>query len=152
MPRPSVVKDDLLSMIAANAPKNREELMQIRGMRKDFACGKLGDEVLFVLSKVVVDKKIAKNSEKEEIKACHPLAEILRLLLKIVSQEEGVVARLIASDTDVLRMAAFDDENNPVLQGWRYEIFGQKAMSVREGKTAIVFNPKKKRIEFIGRN
>ena len=149
VPRPSVVKDDLLAIIAIAAPKNKDELMQIRGMRRDFAFGKLGDEVLAVLEKVKVDKKIAKPSEKEEIKACHNLAEILKLLLKIVSQEQGVVARLVATDTDILRLAAFDDKNNPVLQGWRYEVFGKSAQALREGKTAIVFNPKNKKIEFV---
>ncbi len=149
VPRPSVVKDDLLAIIAIAAPKNKDELMQIRGMRRDFAFGKLGDEVLAVLAKVKVDKKIAKPSEKEEIKACHNLAEILKLLLKIVSQEQGVVARLVATDTDILRLAAFDDKNNPVLQGWRYEVFGKSAQALREGKTAIVFNPKNKKIEFV---
>lgn len=149
VPRPSVVKDELLAMIAANSPKNKDELMQIRGMRRDFAFGKLGDEVMIVLAKVKVDKKIAKANEKEEIKACHALAEILRLLLKIVSQEQKVVARLVASDTDIMRLAAFDDANNPVLQGWRYEIFGQKAVALRAGKTAIVFDPKKKKINFV---
>lgn len=151
VPRPSVVKDDLLAIIAINAPKNKEELLQIRGMRRDFAFGKLGDEILEVLAKVKIDKKIAKSNEKDEIKACHALAEMLRLLLKIVSQEEGVVARLVATDTDILRLAAFDDKNNPVMQGWRYEIFGQKAVALREGKTAIVFNSKKKKIEFVER-
>lgn len=151
VPRPSVVKDDLLAIIAINAPKNKDELLQIRGMRRDFAFGKLGDEILEVLAKVKIDKKIAKSNEKDEIKACHALAEMLRLLLKIVSQEEGVVARLVATDTDILRLAAFDDKNNPVMQGWRYEIFGQKAVALREGKTAIVFNSKKKKIEFVER-
>ncbi len=151
VPRPSVVKDDLLAIIAINAPKNKDELLQIRGMRRDFASGKLGDEILEVLAKVKIDKKIAKSNEKDEIKACHALAEMLRMLLKIVSQEEGVVARLVATDTDILRLAAFDDKNNPVMQGWRYEIFGQKAVALREGKTAIVFNSKKKKIEFVER-
>lgn len=151
VPRPSVVKDDLLAIIAINAPKNKDELLQIRGMRRDFAFGKLGDEILEVLAKVKIDKKIAKSNEKDDIKACHALAEMLRMLLKIVSQEEGVVARLVATDTDILRLAAFDDKNNPVMQGWRYEIFGQKAVALREGKTAIVFNSKKKKIEFVER-
>ncbi len=152
VPRPSVVKDELLAMIAMSAPKSKDELMQIRGMRRDFAFGKLGDEVMTVLSNVKVDKKIAKVNEKEEIKACHALVEILRLLLKIVSQEEKVVARLVASDTDIMRLAAFDDDNNPVLQGWRYEIFGQKAVALRAGKTAIVFDPKKKKVNFVEQN
>ena len=72
--------------------------------------------------------------------------------LSIVSQEEKVVARLVASDTDIMRLAAFDDDNNPVLQGWRYEIFGQKAVALRAGKTAIVFDPKKKKVNFVEQN
>lgn len=147
-PRPSIVKDDILAMIAANSPVNLDELSKIRGIRQDVAKGKLAEEILAVLAGVVVDKSLVKSIEKEEIKAPSALVEMLKLLLKIVSQEQGVVARLIASDTDILKLAAFMDEDNPVLQGWRNEIFGQKALDLREGKTAIVYNPKKKKIEF----
>lgn len=41
------------------------------------------------------------------------LYELLRLLLKIRSQEQGVIPRLIASDDDLKRLAVFPTEKTP---------------------------------------
>lgn len=40
------------------------------------------------------------------------LYELLRLLLKIRSQEQGVIPRLIASDDDLKRLAVFPTEKS----------------------------------------
>ncbi|MCQ2734877.1 MAG: hypothetical protein MJ212_02875 [Alphaproteobacteria bacterium] len=38
-------------------------------------------------------------------------------------------------------------EQTPVMQGWRYEIFGKYAEQLCKGKLAITYNPQKKHIE-----
>ena len=151
VPRQNILKDDVLIMIATTFPKNKEELMQIRGMRKDIAIGKLSDEMLEVLSHTVVDSKIVKQNKNENIPAVPALYELLKMLLKIVSQKEGVVARLIASDTDIQKLAAFKDKNNPTLTGWRQEIFGLQALKLRNGDLSVRYSPEVKDIEFINR-
>ncbi len=151
VPRQNILKDDILIMIAAAFPQNKEELMQIRGMRKDIAVGKLADEMLDVLSHTVVDAKIVKQNKNENIPAIPALYELLKMLLKIVSQKEGVVARLIASDTDIQKLAAFKDKNNPTLSGWRQDIFGSQALELRKGELSIRYVPEQKDIEFVSR-
>ncbi len=148
-PRQSIIKDDILTMIATAAPKSKEELEKIRGMRKDVASGKLGDEIIEVLQKVKVDNKIAKKQAIEDINFIPSLVELFKLLLKIVSQQQDVVPRLIASDLDLHRLGAFQDRDNPVLEGWRNEIFGKKALKLRQGKLSISYNPKNKKIDFL---
>ena len=148
-PRQSIIKDDILVMIATAAPKSKDELEKIRGMRKDVASGKLGDEIIGVLQKVKVDNKIAKRQPTADINFVPSLVEMLKLLLKIVSQQHDVVPRLIASDIDLHRLGAFQDKNNPVLEGWRNEVFGKKALKLRNGQLSIHYNPKNKHIEFL---
>jgi len=148
-PRQSIIKDDILTMIATAAPKNKEELEKIRGMRKDVASGKLGEEMVEVLKKVKVDNKIAKKQSVEDINFIPSLVELFKLLLKIVSQQQNVVPRLIASDLDLHRLGAFQDKGNPVLEGWRKEVFGKKALKLRQGQLSIRYNPKNKHIEFL---
>lgn len=148
-PRQSIIKDDILTMIATAAPKNKEELEKIRGMRKDVASGKLGDEMIEVLKKVKVDNKITKIKKNEDnINYIPSLVELFKLLLKIVSQQHNVVPRLIASDTDLHLLGAFKDDDVAILKGWRNEVFGKKALDLRDGKLSIRYNPKKKKIEF----
>lgn len=151
VPRQNILKDDILIMIATAFPKDKEALMQIRGMRKDIAVGKLADEMLEVLSHTIVDNKIVKQSKSENIPSVPALYELLKMLLKIVSQKEGVVARLIASDTDIQKLAAFKDKNNPTLIGWRQEIFGLQALKLRNGDLSVRYSPEQKDIEFVSR-
>lgn len=68
------------------------------------------------------------------------LHELLKLLLKLTSQESGVVAKLIASDDDLKRFATFKDRNNPILKGWRKELFGNRAIELRNGKLSIRYD------------
>ena len=147
-PRQSIIKDDVLTMIATAAPKSKEELEKIRGMRKDVASGKLGDEIIEVIKKVKTDNKIAKKQAVEDINFIPSLVEMFKLLLKIVSQQHDVVPKLIASEYDLQRLGAFKDKNNPVLEGWRNEVFGEKALKLRKGELSIRYNPKTKNIDF----
>ena len=150
-PRQSYIKDDMLLNICAANPQTKEQLCQIRNLRQDIAMGKLGDEILNTLeycrtlseTDYVTPPKFKELPDKSSA-----LFELLKLLLKVISQQEGVVARLIATDEDLHALSTFNDDNSPVLSGWRYEIFGRHAENLREGKTSIVFNPLTRKIEF----
>ena len=65
-----------------------------------------------------------------------------------MSQQHDVVPKLIASEYDLQRLGAFKDKNNPVLEGWRNEVFGEKALKLRKGELSIRYNPKTKNIDF----
>lgn len=150
-PRQSFVKDDALLAICTANPQTKEQLCQIRTFRKDVASGKLGDEIIEVLehcrqipeSEYVTPPKLKELPDKNSA-----LYELLKLLLKIISQQEGVVARLIASDDNLHALSCFQDKDNPILSGWRYDIFGAKALDLRTGKINISYNPSSKNIEF----
>ena len=148
VPRQSIVKDETLVMIATARPQNQEQLLQIRGIRKDLASGKLAEEMIEVLQHVKTDNKILLELGNEPIKCDNSLVELFKMLLKIVSQKEGVVARLIASEEHLQKLAAGMDENNPTLTGWRRDIFGAKALELRSGKLSIRYNPQKHCVEF----
>jgi ribonuclease D len=143
------MKDDMLLVIATNAPKNIDALMQIRGMKKDVASGKSSEEILDILSSVKPDNKILKEIKQEVYHSIPALVEIFKMLLKIISHKEGVVARLIAGDTDIQKLASYSDNDNPVLSGWRYEIYGKEALKIRNGEISIHYNPETKNIEFL---
>lgn len=149
VPRQSIVKDETLVMIATARPQNQEQLLQIRGIRKDLASGKLAEEMIEVLQHVKTDNKILAELASEPIKCNSALVELFKMLLKIVSQKEGVVARLIAGEEHLQKLAAGMDNDNPLLSGWRYEIFGAKALELRSGKLSICYNPQKHCVEFV---
>ena len=149
-PRQSIIRDDCLLNIASACPDCREDLEKIRNIRKDVVTGKLGEEILEVIQKAVKippSAYVKPEHEKMLPVGAAALYELLRLLLKIRSQEQGVIPRLIASDDDLKRLAVFSDRKNPVLRGWRFEIFGRDAVALREGKLSISYDAERHRIE-----
>lgn len=142
-PRQSIIKDDCLLNIASNYPHTPEELAQIRNIRKDIINGKLADEILDILEqcdKIKPENYVKPPREKSLSAGAQALYELLKLLLKIRSQEKGVVAKLIASEDDLKALATFKDKNNRALEGWRYELFGQDALELRNGNLCICFD------------
>ena len=84
--------------------------------------------------------------QKEEKISAHTgaLLEILKLLLKIKSSEHGVASKLIASEDDLLHL--IKGKSNPLLKGWRYDIFGRDAIGVCEGRLCIGFDKENQKI------
>ena len=72
---------------------------------------------------------------------------MLKLLLKIKSQEAEVVSKLIANDFDLRYIILNQYDNTLTMQGWRYEIFGKYAEKLCKGEISITYNPKKKCID-----
>lgn len=150
IPRQSVIKDDCLLNLAAICPKNYEELEEIRNIRKDVLSGKLSTEILDVIAKAknIPNSQYVKLEKERNLSiSATSLYELLKLLLKIKSQEKGVVAKLIASDDDLKNFSIFNDHHSPILKGWRREIFGTDALALREGRLSMGYNPEKKEID-----
>ena len=89
--------------------------------------------------------------EKTLTPAEQAVKEILRLLLTIISSDLGVAAKLSASSDDLGKMARSSKADVPAMTGWRFDIFGQKAMAFKDGKLALAFDKKTKRIVFENR-
>ena len=129
-----------------------EELGQIRNIRKDIISGRLAKELVDIVNaaeQYTAAEYVRLPKEKKAVAGSAELYELLKLLLNIKSRQEGVVARLIASDEELKSFAAGEDENHPVLQGWRLEIFGRDALRLRNGTLSIRFNKEQKTIDFI---
>lgn len=150
-PRQSIIKDDCLLNIAAVCPNCVEDLNQIRNIRKEVINGKLGAEIIEVMKaakKIAPEQYVKLEREKPISNGSAALYELLKLLLKIISQNSGVVPKLIASDEDLRRFASFKDRGNPILKGWRKELFGTQALALREGQLSISFDSTKRSIKF----
>ena len=152
-PRHSILKDDMLLNIVAAAPKTIEEMAKVRNINRDIARGKLGKEILDVLDharQMPPDSNLRKMDRSKQVSipgAAGALMEVLRLLLKIKSEQNGIVSYLVASEKNLRDIACgTDDENNPALNGWRYELFGKYALAFRKGLATIRYDTINKEI------
>jgi len=66
-----------------------------------------------------------------------PLVDLLRVLLKLRCEENGVAQRLVANSDDLEMIAASDDAAVPALSGWRHEVFGRDALALKHGRLAL---------------
>ena len=62
--------------------------------------------------------------------------DLLKVLLKMVCEQETVAAKIVATVDDLEAIAADDDADVPALQGWRRELFGERALGLKHGRLA----------------
>ena len=65
------------------------------------------------------------------------VADLLKLLLKIRAREIDAAARLLARSDELELLAAGVRKGLPMLEGWRYGVFGREALDLVEGKLAF---------------
>jgi ribonuclease D len=63
--------------------------------------------------------------------------ELLKVLLKMVAEREGVAGKVLATTDDLDHIAADDAADVAALHGWRRELFGDKALKLKRGELAL---------------
>ena len=142
LPRGRFLKDETLMDLAATGPKTPEAVSKIRGLGNQ-KNGWLTGQIIAVIKQADnADKKSWPQMEarKQTERAPAAVLEMLRVLLKHVCEDAAVAPRLIASASDLERLALSNDNDQPVLQGWRYEVFGKKALAMKAGKIGMALN------------
>ena len=67
-------------------------------------------------------------------------AELLKVLLKMVAEENGVASRIIATVDDLEKIASDDNADVAAMRGWRRELFGEKALALKRGELALALS------------
>jgi ribonuclease D len=151
VPRNRVLRDETLLEIVYHAPEDASALGRVRGFSADMAKGRMGQDVLRVLAHAATrtpDPLPDDFRKKPPAYNTGALADMLRVLLKCVAEGEGIAPKLLANSSDLDAIAASDTADVSALKGWRFDIFGKKALELKHGKLAIRMNGK--HIEFFG--
>ena len=139
LPRNRILRDETLIDLAGSNPKTLDDFSVIRNFPGG-KVGKLAPPILEILHKVAAmpDSDLPVPVSHAHVKK-PPAAimELLRVLLKHVTDEKNIAPRLIASADDLELLAR--DDNAPVraLTGWRREVFGATALKLKHGEIAI---------------
>ncbi|HZB90245.1 MAG TPA: ribonuclease D [Stellaceae bacterium] len=146
LPRNRLLRDESVLEIAAHAPATVADLARTRGLGRNFAEGRMGAELLATVQRAQALPEgdyPAPPPRREPPPGIGPLVDLLRVLLKLRSEEHDVAQKLVA-DTEDLEMIAADDAA-PVraLQGWRAELFGKDALDLKHGRLALTAAGKK---------
>jgi ribonuclease D len=146
IPRNRLVRDEAILEIAAHPPKNVEELGRIRALGRPVAEGRIGGEILAAVerARALPDAELPELPEQRQLPAgIGPLVELLKVLLRLVAEENDVAPRLIADNDDLEDIATNDKADVRALHGWRAEIFGRDALDLKHGRLALTASGKK---------
>ena len=140
VPRNRVIRDDILLDIAARSPRSPSDLAKVRNLTTQFSQGKLGESILRVVEAAnqIPDSdapRLEKSDYFQHQKSA--LVDLLKVLLKLKSENFNVAQKLIANSTDLEAIANNNKANVLALTGWRKDIFGEDALLLKAGKIAL---------------
>lgn len=140
VPRSRIIKDEILAEIALRGPATVEALGALRGMPNGFERSKAGGDIVAAVKRGLArDPADLPRVERDRPPAngAGATVELLRVLLKMISEKEGVAPKILATTDDLEQIAASDEADVPALHGWRRELFGEKALGLKRGEIAL---------------
>ncbi len=144
MPRRHIMKDECLIEIATQQPKDESALKRLRSLSKNWDKHSIAQSLI----KAVHEGLEVDLSTLPPIPKYNPLndttaaaIDLLKVLLKLVADENSIAPKIIATSNDLEKIANGGIKKNiPAMNGWRYEIFGQKAEQLLKGQIGFYFN------------
>jgi ribonuclease D len=139
VPRSRVLKDEIVSEIAIQAPTTPERLATLRSLPKGFERSKAGEAILEAVKRGLArdPKTLPKVDRTRAAPNGAAAVELMKVLLRMTAERHGVAAKIIATVDDLEAIAADDKAEVPALSGWRRELFGEKALALKHGKLAL---------------
>ena len=108
VPKNWVMRDDALSDMASQAPRDKKQLVKIRNVSKEMADGRTGAQLLKVIETALSTPKDSWPVPVKKVQlppTAIAVADILKMLLKIQSAEHDVAAKIIASTAHIEAIA-----------------------------------------------
>jgi ribonuclease D len=139
VPRQRVMKDDAMMDIVQRAPRDEQALSELRSLPRGFERSKSGIEVLAAVERAMaMDTKAFQRPERDNTRTANGATlDLLKVLLKAISDQEKVAPKIIATVDDLEAIALDDDADVAALKGWRRGLFGDKALALKSGHLAL---------------
>ena len=143
VPRSRVIKDDAIYEVAQQQPRDVAALGRLRTFGNGFERSRAGGEIVEAVERALAlpPEEMPRLERREPTPDwVGPAMDLMRVLLKIVAEREGVVPRLIATTEDLERLAHKGEEAGVrALEGWRRELFGEQALRLVRGELGLSF-------------
>ena len=135
VPRGAIFKDEAIHEIASIKPTTPQECDTLRftPRRKARKLVSLG------LLKAVASglKKPHPSPPPRTNTPSSPMLGLLKILLTLCCEEFQVARKLVANTQLLEKLATEDDPKNPLLHGWRWDVFGRHALALKKQKIAL---------------
>lgn len=143
-PRGRILKDEAIEEVATQCPTDADGLNRLRSVPKGFAGSRFGPELLTAINEALANPEAYAPFVEKPKAPAQPIngavVELLKVLLKARAEDAGVASKLIATVSDLEKIAGDDEAETPSLQGWRREAFGEDALKLKRGEIALVLD------------
>jgi ribonuclease D len=128
--------------IAVSAPRSVEALGRLRSIPSGFERSRIGTELIECVERGLSrdPKALPLQVKAERRPYSGATVELLKVLLRIISDSERVASKILSTVDDLEAIASDDNADVHALHGWRREVFGQKALDLKHGKLAFAIN------------
>lgn len=140
IPKQRILRDEVLTQLAMIRPKKEDHFKRIRNLPQGYQTGHNAQMLMKVIHQSLEEpKEHWPQREKKPFNSNDTSAvlDMLKLLLKIQSEEHQVSAKIIASAEDLDKLAREDRPDIPAMKGWRYKVFGQEAEALKNGEITL---------------
>ena len=139
LPRGRVLRDEVLGDIAIQAPTSFERLSHVRSLPKGFERSRWGGDVIETVQRGLARdlKSLPPIDRQRPTSVNGATVELMKVLLRMTSEQHGVAAKVIATVDELEQIAADDAADVPALKGWRRDLFGEKALALKQGRLAL---------------
>ncbi|GGH21276.1 ribonuclease D [Alsobacter metallidurans] len=142
VPRSRVLKDDAVMDVVTAAPRTPEALGHLRSIPSGFERSRAGGDIVAAVQRGLDrDPKALPPLERNGRRSFNQATvELLKVLLKMTCEQEGVAAKIVATVDDLEAIASDDAAKVPAMQGWRRELFGERALALKHGRLALAMD------------
>jgi len=136
-PKNWILRDELILDMAKLQPTNQQAVAQIRGINDGFV-RRNGQVISQLIQKAqeLPGLKLKSKSNNKKTQQQEAVLDILTGLVRLRADENSLNPVILATRKD-LEGLLLDDQESPLLHGWRYSMVGQELQHLLQGKILI---------------
>ncbi len=138
----TILSDATLIDIAEKNPTSHEELAEVKNLNKSILRAVHSRRIISAITaaqKVILEKTDIEADVQDIPNKYIPLVDMLKILLRVKSQQYNISSALIANNRDLAVIASFDNPKVKCMSGWRYDTFGKDAIRMKNGEIGLVY-------------
>ncbi len=147
VPRNHVLRDEAIVQLAQARPATPQDLSNCRLLPKRAKRDRLANMILDAVRRGndCAEADLPKARHGPRPPSNRALFELMRVLLRICAEQHHVAEQLIATTAELQGLASGDTDSR-LLAGWRRELYGNDAVRLANGQTALAVSGDRLRV------
>jgi ribonuclease D len=139
VPKRWLLGDEAVIEIARRSPRSGSDLESIRGVTDKLpkAAYRSVIEAVNAGMKVPDDELPSLPKRRRPAQDIDAAVDLMVALARLRARQHGVAMPLLASRTDLERLAAGDRDESPLLEGWRATMLGDELLDLLDGRLTL---------------